>query len=477
MTDDPALLLAAQRRAFAAHPPLTAAQRRAALDALAQAILRWQDRLCAAVAEDFGHRPETETRMLEILPVLDEIAHLRRRLGGWMRPRRVSVGWRFLPSRARILRQPLGVVGIMAPWNYPLMLTLSPLANALAAGNHAMLKPSDLSPASAAALGAMLAEAFPESYVAVCPGDAELAAAFSALPFDHLIFTGSPRVGRLVMAAAARNLTPVTLELGGKSPAILHESYPVARAAERICGAKLWNAGQTCIAPDYVLVPEARLEAFVAACEAALRRLLPAGRAGRDMAALVGPAAQARMEVLLAEAQESGARIVRVDPGGEGTLPPTLVIAPDPELGLMREEIFGPVLPVLPVPDTAAAIGFVNARPRPLALYYFDDDRTRVEHLLATTVSGGVTVNDCIYHIAQHALPFGGVGESGIGAYRGEHGFRRFSHEKAVLLQSRLTGRLLALATKPPYAAWKRRAVALMTGRARKAPARFDPGA
>jgi coniferyl-aldehyde dehydrogenase len=469
----PETILTNTRAAFGAHPVLTAGERRRALEALATGVRAHADRLCAAVSQDFGYRPAQEVRLIEIVPLLDEIAHLSAGVGRWMRARRVWPNWPFMLSRAMILPQPKGVVGILSPWNYPLLLTLSPLANALAAGNHAVLKPSEHAPATAEAMRAMLAEVFPETYVAVVTGDAGVAAAFSALPFDHLVFTGSTGVGRQVMAAAAANLVPVTLELGGKSPAIVHESFPVAEAAERIVTAKLWNAGQTCVAPDYVLVPERRLEAFVAACEAVLRARLPEAASADYGAVLHGPD---RMAALVTDAEAAGARVIRPVAEAPGKVAPVLLVAPGPDTRVMREEIFGPLLPIVPVADVAAAVAFVNARARPLALYYFDRDRGRIDRMLRATWSGGVTVNDCIYHLPQVRLPFGGVGASGMGAYHGRHGFEELSHMKAVLVQNRPTGRVLARLAKPPYGRLARRVTEVLSGRApRGGVRRFDP--
>jgi coniferyl-aldehyde dehydrogenase len=468
-------MLAAQRAAFGGHPVLSAVARRRALAALAHALQHHADRLCAAVDADFGHRSRDEVRLLEIAPVLDEIRHLQAGLGRWMRPRRVLPNWPFLLSKAMILPQPKGVVGIIAPWNYPLLLSLSPLANALAAGNHAMVKLSEAAPRTAEAMRTMLGEVFPETYVGVVTGDAGVAAAFSALPFDHLVFTGSTAVGRRVMAAAAANLVPVTLELGGKSPAIVHESADIAEAAERIVMAKVWNAGQTCVAPDYVLVPETRLEAFVAACVGVLQRRLPSAADGDYTAVLQGPD---RMAALVAEAEAGGARVIRTVADAPGKVAPVLVVNPGPDARLMREEIFGPVLPILAVPDLAAAIAFVTARDRPLALYYFDRNAGRIDRVLRSTWSGGVTVNDCIYHLPQHRLPFGGVGASGMGAYHGRTGFEELSHMKPVLVQNQLVGRMLGRLSKPPYGALMRRVTGVMIGRKPAgAPRRFDPNA
>lgn len=469
----PLTMFQSARAAFAGHATLSAVARRRALAALARAVHAHADRLCAAVDTDFGHRSAQEVRLTEIVPVLGEIAHLSAHLGRWMKPRRVWPNWQFVLSKTMILPQPKGVVGIVSPWNYPVLLSLSPLANAIAAGNHVLLKPSEAAPRTAEALRAMLGEAFPETYVGVVTGDGAVAAAFVALPFDHIVYTGSTATGRKVMAAAAAHLVPLTLELGGKSPAILHESFPVAEAADRIVMAKVWNAGQTCVAPDHVLVPAQRLDAFVAACAEVLQRRLPDAGDGDYTALLQGAA---RMEAMVAEAEAAGARVIRPVAAGPGKVAPVLVVGPGEETRLMREEIFGPVLPIVPVADVAEALRRVNAGARPLALYYFDRDPARVDRVLRGTWSGGVTVNDCIFHLPQHRLPFGGIGPSGMGAYHGRRGFEELSHMKAVLVQNRIVGRILSRLTKPPYDALARRMTDLTVGRApRGGPVRFDP--
>ncbi len=443
------------RRAFAARAPSTAAQRRDALARLLRAVLDHEDEWVRAIDADFGRRSATETRLLELGPLADEIRHLRRHVAGWMRPQRVPVNPLFWPARARIVPQPLGVVGIIGAWNYPLQLTLSPLANALAAGNHVLLKPSELAPHTAALLQRVLGEAFAPEEVCVVTGGADVAAALAGLPLDHLLFTGSTRVGRLVMQAAAAQLTPVTLELGGKSPAIVGPGADLAQAADRIATAKGWNAGQTCIAPDYCLVPRERRDAFVAALRDSVRRRWPRGAADPDYTALVSSAAWERMQRLAREAADNGATLVPLmDTAAQPdvrAMGPVAVLDPPADCALMREEIFGPLLPVLPYDSLEQAIAHVNAGPRPLALYLFERDARTIEHVLQTTTSGGVTVNDCMLHQPQHALPFGGVGASGIGAYHGRHGFERFSHRKGVYLQHPLVGAVFDRWVRPPY--------------------------
>ena len=465
-----------QERASRQYAPLPYQKRLEALEMLLQGIFKHEEAFVAASQADFGQRSAHETRLLEIFPAVDEIRHAKRHLRRWMKPLHARVNWQYLPGRARIIYQPLGVTGVIGAWNYPVLLTLSPLVNALAAGNHVMIKPSELAPATAVAITQMIAEAFPEEYVAVITGGKEVAAAFAALPFDHLLYTGSDRVGRLVMKAAAENLTPVTLELGGKSPALVHESYPMDTAAERICSAKFWNAGQTCVAPDYALVPSQKAEEFLRCAEAIVSRRYPHPQSNPDYTHMISEDACRRMQQLLDDAMSKGARVIQ--PGSSQLaftaesriFPPTLVLNSDDSMRLLQEEIFGPILPVISYSSFDDALAFIHARPRPLALYYFDRDSSRIEAVLNKTVSGGVTVNDCIFHFPQHALPFGGVGPSGMGAYHGFDGFAAFSKKKGVLLQSGLVASLLARAMKPPYTPRSNRILDLLLRRSKPRP-------
>ena len=434
-------LLRKQRAAFAAQPP-DYDRRMRALAALRDALIGRESELAAAVSADFGGRSPHETRLLELLPVIDGIRHTRRSLRKWMKPRRVSSTWFLLPSRAYTIHQPLGVVGIIGAWNYPLLLTLGPMVDALAAGNHVMLKPSEMAPAAAALLAAIVADTFPADYVTTVTGGPDVSAEFSALPFDHIVFTGSGRVGELVMRAASKNLTPVTLELGGKSPAIVHESYPLEKALRLILVGKLFNAGQTCIAPDYILVPRGSEADVERHARAIVHALYPKLDENTDYARILSRPRYAWMEEALADAQAHGARVLTINPADEHcsietkVFPPTLVFGAPADSALMRDEIFGPILPVVPYDSLSDAIAFVNARPRPLALYYFDNDRRRADVVVGSTTSGGVTINDVLLHLAQHNLPFGGVGPSGMGQYHGRDGFERLSKKKGVMVQA-----------------------------------------
>ena len=422
-------------------------------------------RFAEAIAADFSHRSAIETQIAEIMFVRGEIRHATKNLRRWMAPRTVRTELQFLPGRNRLIPQPLGVVGIIAPWNYPLQLTLAPAVAALAAGNRVMIKPSELVPQFAALLRDVVARSFDPAEMVVTGIEENIAEAFAVLPFDHLIFTGSTRVGRLVAAAAGRNLTPVTLELGGKSPAIVDPSADLPEVAARIAYGKLLNAGQTCIAPDYVFVPEASAAAFSGRLLAAMTAMYGADPANPDYTAIISDRHYARLEALVADAAARGAQVLRgADPSDPAwksrrKFPPTVVTGVTPDMTLLKEEIFGPVLPVLGYRDRAEPIAWINARERPLALYWFGEDVAARDEVLARTVSGGVTVNDCLFHFTQAHQPMGGVGASGCGAYHGEWGFTTLSKLKPVFFRSPWN-RFADL--RPPYGAKIARLMKLM---------------
>jgi len=432
---------------------LSFGERLAALAGLESLLRENTADIAAAVDRDFQGRATQETRLLEIFPALEAIAHARRNLRSWMVPRRARTNFWFMPGRSRVVMQPLGVVGVVVPWNYPVYLALGPAVSALAAGNRVMIKMSESAPATGELLATLVARYLAPDVVTVVNGDADMARAFTALPFDHLLFTGSTEVGRHVMRAAAANLPPVTLELGGKSPAIVGRGMDVAEAADRILFGKCLNAGQTCVAPDYVLVPEERLEAFAAAAQAAVARLYPRLADNPDYTAIIDARHRARLRAYVDEARERGASVIEINPAGESfadspKMAPTLLSGVPEDARVMREEIFGPVLPLVPYRALDEAIAYVNARPRPLALYVFDHNRAAVNKVLARTVSGGVTVNETLLHLGQDDLPFGGVGPSGMGEYHGRAGFEAFSKRKAVFYQSRFNALKLL---RPPY--------------------------
>ncbi|MDR2990606.1 MAG: coniferyl aldehyde dehydrogenase [Burkholderiaceae bacterium] len=438
-----------------AQPAPTLAQRLDRLARLRAVVTDNEASFRQAISADFGHRSTTETTVAEILMVLGEIRHAAKHLKRWMAPRRVATELQFMPARNRLLAQPLGVVGIIAPWNYPLQLTLAPAIGAISAGNRVMVKPSELTPRFAALLQNLIGQRFDTTEMHVAGTEEEIATAFAALPFDHLVFTGSTRIGRLVAQAAGRNLTPVTLELGGKSPAIIDPSADLDQAAERIAYGKLLNAGQTCIAPDYVLVPQDSLRAFATKVQAHMRRMYGTDPANPDYTAIISGRHYARLKSLVTDAISRGAQIMQHaspdDPDWKALrkFPPTLVVGATADMAIMQEEIFGPVLPVLGYHEATEPIAFINQRDRPLALYWFGKDTAARDRVLAHTVSGGVTVNDCLFHFTQANQPMGGVGASGIGAYHGQWGFHTFSKLKPVFYRSVLNRMLADL--YPPY--------------------------
>lgn len=425
------------------------AQRRDDLKRLRAAFKARLEGMASTVSEDFGGRSRHESLIADGMTVLGEIDHLLKHLRGWMRPKRVGVGIKFWPARAELRAEPVGVVGVIAPWNYPINLALVPLATAIAAGNHVFLKPSEHTPRSAEFLRELLTEVFPPSRVAVALGGAEIASAFAALPLDHLVFTGSTAIGRKVMAAAAPNLTPLTLELGGKSPAIVCDDYPVEKAAARLTTGKWFNGGQTCIAPDYVLVDAGRRDALVEALKREVAARYGSGN-DADFTRIVNDGQYTRLQGYLDDARERGAQVIPLGESDPATrlFAPTLVLDAGDDTQLMQEEIFGPILPIRGYRNLDEAIAHVNANDRPLALYPFSHDRGQVERILGKTLSGGVTVNDTLLHFGISALPFGGIGASGMGAYHGRAGFDAFSKRLPIVWQSRLAGSDLL---KPPY--------------------------
>ncbi len=433
MNDDLQSLFATIRGA-ARHDRLPDVEtRRRRLAALKRMVVDHRGKIARAIDADFGGRAREETELMEILPLLNAIKHASRSVRRWMRDERRRVGVLFQPARAWVRYEPLGVVGIVSPWNYPLFLCLSPLSDALAAGNRAMLKPSEHTPRFSELLARLVPQHFDVDEVGVVTGDAAVAEAFTALPFDHLLFTGSTAVGRKVMEAAARNLTPITLELGGKSPAIVGPDYPLDQAARSIMLGKLTNAGQTCIAPDYVLAPAEKVEPLARKILGTIVRSYPDLQTNPQYSNVISQQHRDRLEGAIDEARRAGATLLQ-PPGSENgpKIPPTIVLGASEDSLLLREEIFGPVLPIVAYHHLADAIAFINARARPLALYAFTNDREARTAILDGAISGGVTLNGTLLHVAQDNLPFGGVGESGIGAYHGRDGFRRLSHARAV---------------------------------------------
>lgn len=456
-----------QREAFLRQGAPSAEHRIEAVTKIQRQLIKFKQEILEAISSDFGNRSHHESLLAEIFITVNSIKHGRKHIRKWMKPKRVPISWQFKPGVGKIHHQPLGVVGIISPWNYPLQLAIIPIVQALSAGNRVVLKPSELTPATSALLATMLGESFSEDEVAVVTGGPEVGAEFSSLPFDHLFYTGSTKVGRLVMKAAADNMVPVTLELGGKSPAVVSDDCSLDNAVGSITAGKLLNAGQTCVAPDYAFVPEGKLGNFVDAFQKQATKMYPAIASNEQYTSIVSDAHYDRIQRLLEDAKAKGADIVQINPQDEDLsdsrkIPPTLVLNVNDDMDIMQEEIFGPVMPVMTYREEKEAIDYINANPRPLALYYFGNDSGRINRMVTSTTSGGVCINDTLFHLAQEELPFGGIGPSGVGNYHGRYGFETFSHAKSVFYQSRFSSSPLLRA---PYGKLFDRMVGFLIGK------------
>ena len=452
-------LLDRQRTAFVASRPEPLLQRRERLDRLIALLIDHGEALSRAMSADFGYRSVVQGMMGDVLPALSLAKYSRKNLSRWARPerRRPMFPLALLGARADVRHEPKGVIGIVAPWNFPIGLTLAPLAQVLAAGNRAMIKPSEYTPETGTKLQQVIGRYFSEEEVTVCLGGMGTGQAFCSLPFDHLVFTGATGVGKAVLRAAADNLVPVTLELGGKSPVIVGRKVKLDQAAERIVIGKMLNAGQICLAPDYLLVPDEMQERVVSAISDAVQRMYPTLLSNDDYSCIISDRHRDRLAGLIDDAIARGAKAIELNPGGEGfdtanqrKLPLTLVTGVDDSMAVMQEEIFGPVLPVMTYRHIDDAIGYVNAHDHPLGLYYFGNDAKEQEDVVGRTRSGGVGINDVVLHASMDDLPFGGIGASGMGNYHGPEGFRTFSHARAVFRQTPLDFARLA-GLKPPY--------------------------
>lgn len=461
--------MSAQRAAFERDRYPSILRRYRALQALKRLLQENRESIIQALHSDFGHRSADETRIAEVAATVAQIDFASNNLARWMRPRRRSTSFWFWPGQNSVQAQPLGVIGIISPWNYPINLALAPLVAALAAGNRAMIKMSEYTPASTQILREILSTQFDEDQVAVFGGDAKASGDFAAMPFDHLLFTGSSSVGRKVMLAAAENLTPVTLELGGKSPVIVDRDFPIDEAAQRILWGKIFNAGQTCVAPDYLLVPRGTADEFVLQLARKFAEYFPEGAGSDDYTAVIDARNHDRLQQMLEHARDAGARVVPLEEQSDDLrrqrkMAPVAIINPPLDSRVMRDEIFGPILPIIEVDNVDAAIDMINAGERPLALYYFGHSERACDRILKHTHAGGVTVNDVMLQFLQVSMPFGGVGQSGMGRYHGRDGFDTFSHLKPLFRQrgvGRFTGLKLLY---PPYNQLTRRLIAAMGG-------------
>ncbi len=421
-------------------------------------LVRHRSAIEAAVSSDFGHRSNDVTAFTDTATAIGQLKFARKHLRGWMRAQRRGVEFPFglLGASARIEFQPKGVVGVLSPWNFPVGLTFGPLAGVLAAGNRAMIKPSEFTAATSDLMASMVKDAFDDTELAVFTGGPDVGASFTQLPFDHLMFTGATSIGKHVMRAAADNLVPLTLELGGKSPAILGRSANLEKAAARIMHGKVVNAGQICVAPDYAMTPSDTLDEFVSHAKTAVATMFPGGlKDNDDYTSIINQRHYDRLHGYLDDAKAKGAEVIEINPNNENftqqphyKIPPILVLNPTDDMTVMQDEIFGPVLPVKTYDQIDDAINYVNTHSRPLSLYYFGENKVERDRVISSTTSGGVTLNDVIFHVAQEDLPFGGVGPSGMGAYHGREGFYEFSHKKAVYKQ---TGSEIVKMLRPPY--------------------------
>ena len=434
------------------------------LDRCVSMVKKYQNPIILALQEDFGNRDPVMSVATEVLSAIGPLEHAKKNLSRWMKPekRRAEIAplgplLSLMGARARIEYQPMGTVGCISPWNFPVNLVLAPMGGILAAGNRVMVKPSEITPSTSAVMKSMFEEYFDQVEIAVFTGDAEVGAAFSSLPFDHMLFTGGTAIAKHVMKAASENLVPITLELGGKSPVIIGKDSDVGRAAIRVMQGKTMNAGQICLAPDYALVPKEKVSEFVEKSVNAVSAMYPSLKDNDDYTSIINEKHFNRIQDYLKDAKDKGAEIVEINPSEEDfsqqphyKIPPTLVLNPTEDMKLMQEEIFGPVLPIKSYEKIEDTVDYINTKNRPLGLYYFGDNKKEQDYVLKHTTSGGVTVNDVISHITQESLPFGGVGPSGMGSYHGYDGFKEFSHAKSIYKQTKINLNKLA-GLVPPY--------------------------
>jgi coniferyl-aldehyde dehydrogenase len=438
-------LLDKQRAAYLRDGPPSAEVRIDRIDRCIGLLVDHQDEIADALNKDFGSRSPQMSKFTDVSGSIGPLKHAKESVRKWMKVEKRAttpaiLGW--LGAKAEVHYQPLGVIGVIAPWNFPVNLTFAPLAGVLSAGNRCMIKPSEFTPATSELMAGMFRKAFDEAEIAVCLGGPEVGEAFSRLPFDHLLFTGATSIAHHVMRAAAENLTPLTLELGGKSPVIVGQGANMDLTATRVMQGKTLNAGQICLAPDYVFVAEAQRDEFVSKATAAVTRMYPTLKDNPDYTSVINQRHYDRLKGYIDEAKSKGAKVIEVNPAKENLaqqphhkIAPTIILDPTDDMKVMQDEIFGPVLPVKTYKNLDEVIGYINAKARPLGLYYFGEDAGEKNRVLTRTTSGGVTINDTIMHIAMEELPFGGVGPSGMGAYHGLDGFRQFSHRKAVYQQ------------------------------------------
>jgi coniferyl-aldehyde dehydrogenase len=452
-------ILEKQKKAHLREGPLSVETRKEWIDRCIALLIKYQNEIAEAISEDFGHRSTESSLLADVAGSIGSLKSAKENIKKWVKPEKRKVTpsiLGLLGAKLRLEYQPLGTVGVISPWNFPVTLTFGPLGSIFAAGNRAMIKPSEFTPKTSELMKKMFEEAFSEEEVAVFTGGPDLGEAFSSLPFDHLLFTGATSIAKHVMRAASENLVPVTLELGGKSPVIISKKSNFEVSVNRVMAGKTMNAGQICLAPDYVFIPKDKKEEFISQSKKVVTDMYPSLKDNPDYTSVINQRHYDRLQGYVEEAKEKGFEVIEINPSNEDfsqqahhKIPPTLIVDPDDSLSVMKEEIFGPILSVKTYDSIKDTVDYINSKDRPLGLYYFGDDKEEMQNVLENTTSGGVTINDVVFHVGQDNAPFGGVGPSGTGSYHGVEGFKNFSHTKTIYTQSKFDG-LFGL-FRPPF--------------------------
>lgn len=452
-------ILEKQKKAHLREGPLSVETRKEWIDRCIALLIKYQNEIAEAISEDFGHRSTESSLLADVAGSIGSLKSAKENIKKWVKPEKRKVTpsiLGLLGAKLRLEYQPLGTVGVISPWNFPVTLTFGPLGSIFAAGNRAMIKPSEFTPKTSELMKKMFEEAFSEEEVAVFTGGPDLGEAFSSLPFDHLLFTGATSIAKHVMRAASENLVPVTLELGGKSPVIISKKSNFDVSVNRVMAGKTMNAGQICLAPDYVFIPKDKKEEFISQSKKVVTDMYPSLKDNPDYTSVINQRHYDRLQGYVEEAKEKGFEVIEINPSNEDfsqqahhKIPPTLIVDPDDSLSVMKEEIFGPILSVKTYDSIKDTVDYINSKDRPLGLYYFGDDKEEMQNVLENTTSGGVTINDVVFHVGQDNAPFGGVGPSGTGSYHGVEGFKNFSHTKTIYTQSKFDG-LFGL-FRPPF--------------------------
>ena len=452
-------ILEKQKKAHLTEGPLSVETRKEWIDRCIALLIKYQNEIAEAISEDFGHRSTESSLLADVAGSIGSLKSAKENIKKWVKPEKRKVTpsiLGLLGAKLRLEYQPLGTVGVISPWNFPVTLTFGPLGSIFAAGNRAMIKPSEFTPKTSELMKKMFEEAFSEEEVAVFTGGPDLGEAFSSLPFDHLLFTGATSIAKHVMRAASENLVPVTLELGGKSPVIISKKSNFEVSVNRVMAGKTMNAGQICLAPDYVFIPKDKKEEFISQSKKVVTDMYPSLKDNPDYTSVINQRHYDRLQGYVEEAKEKGFEVIEINPSNEDfsqqayhKIPPTLIVDPDDSLSVMKEEIFGPILSVKTYESIEDTVDYINSKDRPLGLYYFGDDKEEMQNVLENTTSGGVTINDVVFHVGQDNAPFGGVGPSGTGSYHGVEGFKNFSHTKTIYTQSKFDG-LFGL-FRPPF--------------------------